>query len=271
MDARFPQVASTTKQCVECKKDLRRALFTERQFLSKTPVCKECRPVDDRFLKRVKSTKSCVECLKELPRDSFTDTQWERGSKSKCKLCVAKQQISQKQHTKQCQQCKVKKAKDAFSKTQWEYTGKVGSTCKECCETNMRKRKLDFAQEHGGKRSKDAGTSETAGVECWETQDVAEALRWLLHVPLTSLPSTLTFLIYYMYIYTTYLYKYTTCKLYKQTYHALKLVDVCKSPAKCIFNRFSCTTPSFRHRQEDGSGNACSGQKSQLVDEGHQS
>ena len=74
-----------------------------------------------------------------------------------------------------------------------------------------------------------------------------------------------------IYIYTTYLYKYTTCKLYKQTYHAIKLVDVCKSPAKCIFNRFSCTTPSFRHRQEDGSGNARSGQKSQLVDEGHQS
>ena len=174
-------------------------------------MCKECRPVDDRFLKRVKSTKSCVECLKELPRDSFTDTQWERGSKSKCKLCVAKQQISQKQHTKQCQQCKVKKAKDAFSKTQWEYTGKVGSTCKECCETNMRKRKLDFAQEHGGKRSKDAGTSEAAGVECWETQDVAEALRWLLHVPLTSLPSTLTFLIYYMYIYILHVYIYIYC------------------------------------------------------------
>ena len=70
----------------------------------------------------------------------------------------------------------------------------------------MRKRKLDFAQEHGGKRSKDAGTSETAGVECWETQDVAEALRWLLHVPLTSLPSTLTFLIYYMYIYILHIY-----------------------------------------------------------------
>ena len=188
LDSRFPRAAEVSKTCSQCSKELFRAAYTVGQFASQTPICKTCQPVDERLTKRTLATKTCSGCHQTLPRDNFTDTQWRAGAASKCKSCTARGAVAAKIHTKECRTCHEIKAKELFSVTQWEMPKIKGSSCRRCSDQTAIKRQNEFSEEVSVKRR---AVVEEVGASPWQTQDPAEAKRWLLQAPLEALPSSL--------------------------------------------------------------------------------
>ena len=187
LDARFPAADTTTKRCSQCGQELPKQNFTTVAWRYKEPVCKVCRPPDQKMTKRTKHEKACAKCGLVKKRDDFTTTQWQNGAASKCKACSTESALAEKKRTKVCRSCQVLLPKEHFSNTQWQLNAQTGSSCKACC-ANAKKATLFGPSNQPNLQD----APQKAQSPIWETEgDIDEARRWLLHCPMTALPSAL--------------------------------------------------------------------------------
>jgi hypothetical protein len=144
----LPTPSTVPRKCSGCKQSKQKSGFSLTQWREEeeSRKCLVCQPVEARFLKSVKDDKVCVQCSTDKKREDFTDTQWAKGSKSKCRECVAHGQLLEKRQTRKCVgPCGEVKALGDFSNSQLGLSLSVGK-CRLCCQASKQSSNEKFSK-----------------------------------------------------------------------------------------------------------------------------